>query len=103
MYGAHGTQKPSDISKNSSQTELDLANVGTREWDLLSVSNGLEAFDLYTAVQQQRNEVEHHPVEISYLTDSFEVVQPYSMEASFVTMSLNVFIYEEIRSKFSVL
>lgn len=65
-----------------SHTESNLANVEAEESDLLSLLNRFESFDLDTAIQQRRNEQKPHSVEISYLTDRYEVVERHSTKAS---------------------
>lgn len=67
----------------SSHTELNLDGLVASESNLLFLSNGLEAFDLCTAVQQQDNEEKHLSVEIACLPDSFEVVKALTIDLSF--------------------
>lgn len=59
-----------------------MAKVEARELDLPSVSNGLEAFGMSTGVQQEHNDKEHHPFEITCLSVSSEIVEAHSKKAS---------------------
>lgn len=64
-----------------------------RESGLNSISNGLEACGLRTAVQQRYTEEEQCRFKILCLADSFRVVETNSVEACFVTMFCNVFSF----------
>lgn len=60
-----------------------MPNVKAREWNLLSLSNGLETFCKNTAIQQRHDKEEHLTAEISSLPDSFEAVKTHGFKSSF--------------------
>lgn len=75
-----------------------LVRVEASESGQLLPSNGLEAYRLGTAVQQQLDEKKHHLGQISCLPHSFETVKNVVLKNLFVTLCGNVFIFRKKQS-----
>lgn len=82
------------ICVKSSQKEPNLASLQTIISRQISICHDLEAFVLCPTVQELHIEEKYYPVEISCLSDSFEVKETQRIEDPFVSLCQNVSILE---------
>lgn len=100
---AHGTQNLSDILIKSTHAQSNLANMETWESWRLFLSNGLNTFGRGTAVQERHKEIEPRSycnfILSEYLWSPGKQIK---LKHPFITFSSDVFIFEKMRSIFSL-